>query len=173
MDPGGTTVSQQDHARSDGWVDRYPCASNTTTDDGQRQGKKLLSAWSRALALTNGWHADCYSWLGVAKQRRKQGEESDVARVKRYPLCKKVTAVPHKGHPFTCRACGKQACWNCALHYWREKQLPLASAGLEAQRRAIDEAVRGGKLLGCCSTACRSRLPSMYGPDFKLTESSS
>jgi hypothetical protein len=72
-------------------------------------------------------------------------------------------AKTHKGRPFTCRACGAQACWLCALSYWPERVLPASRADVEA-------AESEGRLLGCCSRACRERLPVKYGPMFRLQE---
>lgn len=92
-------------------------------------------------------------------------------RQKRYEICRQNSGFPHLGRPFTCRACGKQACWTCALHFWREKQLPGSGAGLDKHQKAIEVAERDGKLLGCCSEKCRRLLPFQYAADFRLPSS--
>lgn len=52
---------------------------------------------------------------------------------------------------------------------WPERQLPRSEGvGLDAAKRAIDKAEAEGRLLGCCSRACRAKLPKSYGADFKL-----
>lgn len=85
-----------------------------------------------------------------------------------HPRCKKGAGHRHNGAAFTCRACGGTACSACALHFWRERALPEAAGGLDAQKRAWEEAVAAGLLLGTCSEACRTRLPRAFGRDFVL-----
>lgn len=86
---------------------------------------------------------------------------------RKYEACRPV-GVRHGGRPFTCRACGKRACWECALRHWPERALPQSSGGLTEQRAAIDAAEREGRLLGCCSRACRAKLPRSFSAEFRL-----
>lgn len=116
-----------------------------------------------------GWHlADLYGEIAKRRRRVSRNASKRAKKGRKYPLCKPYGR--HGGRPFTCRACGGKACWNCALHYWREKALPHSDGDLHAQWAAIDAAERDGLLLGVCSDKCRAKLPRGYDAKFRLTE---